>query len=202
MKANLLTYFKDTIRSMLKLFAKYACKIGFTPNMITVIGLTVAVASAMCYAFRVNIFLASGLYFLSAFFDVLDGTIASSFNRATVFGAFLDSLLDRYSDTVIILGIIFGGFCDPRLGMIALVGSLLVSYARARGEALNITLISVGLAERAERILIIIIASLLTPVYDGALSIGMVLLAITTHITVLQRAHHVWKLVNSTDKVI
>lgn len=189
----MLTGFKDKISFVLKPLARHAYSIGFTSNAVTVIGFGAAVAAALCYGFGVSLLLASGLYFLAGFFDVLDGVIASSFSEATVFGGFLDSLLDRYSDAAVIVGIVLGGFCSLGWGMAALVGALLVSYARARGEAAKIAMASVGLAERAERIIIVVAASLLTLVYAGALSLGIVLLAIVSHVTVLQRAYHVWK---------
>ena len=75
-----------------------------------------------------------------------------------------------------------------------------MSYARARGEAANITMASVGLAERAERILIILFASLLTLVYENALFICIILLAIITHFTVIQRVYHVWKNTKTTER--
>lgn len=196
----MLTYLKNRIRFVMKFFAKYAHQIGCTPNTITMIGFVTAVASAILYSFRVNILLASVLYFLSGFFDVLDGAIASSFDETSVFGGFLDSLLDRYSDAIVMMGIIFGGYCNLSWGMAALVGTLLVSYARARGEVENITMASVGLAERAERILIILIASLLTLVYENALLMCIILLAIITHVTVLQRGYNVWKNTKTTER--
>jgi len=189
----LLTDFKEKVRFLVSSFARSAHNIGCTPNVATIIGFVAAVVSGLCYGFRVNILLASVFCFFAGFFDVLDGTIASLFNEATTFGGFLDSLLDRYSDAAIISGIIFGGFCNPSWGILALVGTFLVSYARARGEGANVIMSSVGLAERAERIIIILVASLLTIIYVDALSLGIILLAIISHATVLQRVYHVWK---------
>ena len=76
-----------------------------------------------------------------------------------MFGGFFDSLLDRYADAFILCGIIFGGLTELHWGLAALIGSLLVSYARAKAEAAEVKMESVGLAERAERIVIIALAS-------------------------------------------
>ncbi len=195
----MLTALKDKILSKMKFLAICAYGIGLTPNMATLIGFMMAITSAICYNLSSTLF-ASFFYLLSGFFDVLDGMIASLLNKSTTWGGFSDSLLDRYSDALVILGIISGGLCDSKWGIIALMGTLLVSYARARGDALNIDMASVGLGERAERILIIFAVSLFSLVYEDAISLGMILLAIITHATVLQRAHYVWKNIRGKNR--
>jgi archaetidylinositol phosphate synthase len=128
---------------------------------------------------------------ISGFFDALDGVSARLHGETTMFGGFLDSLLDRYSDALILGSIILGWLTTSTLwlfsGIAALVGSLLVSYTRARAEAAGVKMETVGLAERAERLLIIVIASLLTLVWQDALRWSVALLAVLTHLTVLQR---------------
>ncbi|MDH5634512.1 MAG: CDP-alcohol phosphatidyltransferase family protein, partial [Candidatus Bathyarchaeota archaeon] len=110
----------------------------------------------------------------------------------TVFGGFLDSMLDRYADALVLAGIILGFFItDPFglfWGLLALIGSLLVSYSRARAEAAGVKMETIGLAERAERIIILVIASLVTLIWSDALWWSLVLLAVLTNLTVLQRA--------------
>jgi archaetidylinositol phosphate synthase len=135
------------------------------------------------------------LLLLSGFCDALDGILARLYQQTTVFGGFLDSLLDRYADAIIYAGIIIGGLCDPLWGLIALTGSLLVSYSRARAEAAGIKMESVGLAERAERMIILIIASLVALFWqpETAIGIGIILLAILSNLTVLQRALYAYK---------
>jgi archaetidylinositol phosphate synthase len=136
--------------------------------------------------------LATILLLASGFCDALDGIIARIYQQASVFGGFLDSLLDRYADAVVYGGIIIGGLCDPFWGLAALAGSLLVSYSRARAEAAEIKMESVGIAERAERMLILAVASIVAIFWLPALNWGIILLAVLSNLTVLQRAVHVY----------
>jgi len=171
--------------------AKLAHSIGLTPNQISAIGIAFAFLSALAYwkwQFYTFLPILAPLFLLaSGFCDALDGALARLYGETTTFGGFLDSLLDRYADAIIFCGIILGRLCDPFWGLAALIGSLLVSYARARAEAAGVKMETVGIAERAERLVILAIASFLTIVWREALSWGVVILAILTNLTVLQR---------------
>jgi archaetidylinositol phosphate synthase len=183
---------------MLLAEAETAHRIGLTPNSISVVGIVLAFLSALAYAGWQNrqlyLLLATFLLLLSGFCDVLDGVVARVYGQATVFGGFLDSMVDRYADAAIYIGIIVGGLCNVFSGLIAIVGSLLVSYSRARAEAAGIQMESVGLAERAERIVILLAASLTALFWQPTtvMNIGVTLLAILTNLTVLQRSLHVY----------
>ena len=181
---------------MLVLEAKAAHNIGLTPNIVSLIGLTLALLSAFVYAASKSqplwILLATVLFLASGFCDALDGVIARIFQQTSVFGGFLDSLLDRYADAAVYVGIIIGGLCNPLSGLAALAGSMMVSYSRARAEAAEIEMESVGLAERAERMLILSIASIAAIFWLQALEIGILLIAVLSNFTVLQRGLHVY----------
>lgn len=181
---------------MLSSEAEAAHKIGLTPNSVSSIGLVLSFFSAAIYAIALNqsllLLLATVLLLASGFCDALDGILARNYQQASAFGGFLDSLLDRYADAAVYTGIIVGGLCDPLWGLIALIGSLLVSYSRARAEAVGIKMESVGLAERAERMLILAVASLAAIFWFPALNIGIILLAVLSNLTVLQRGIHVY----------
>lgn len=123
----------------------------------------------------------------SGFCDALDGALARIYGQTTIFGGFLDSLLDRYADAIVLCGIIFGGLCDPFVGLIAVIGSLLVSYTRARAEAAGVKMEAVGIAERAERLIVLVAASFLSVAWREALGWGVIVLAVITNLTVLQR---------------
>jgi archaetidylinositol phosphate synthase len=186
--------------------AKAAHKIGLTPNSVSLIGLMLAFFSAAAYATGQNqpvwLLTATVLLLASGFCDALDGVIARIYQQQSVFGGFLDSLLDRYADAAVYIGIIIGELCEPLWGLAALAGSLLVSYSRARAEVAGIKLESVGLAERAERMIILSAASLSAIYWLPALNIGVVLLAILTNLTVLQRGLHVYNaLKKKSDKI-
>jgi len=187
----LLTKLKQRVRFWIAAEAKLAHSIGLTPNQVSAIGIVLAVLSAFTYwTWRFHILLlilAPLLLLASGFCDALDGALARLYGETTAFGGFLDSLLDRYADAVIFCGIILGGLCDPLWGLVALIGSLLVSYARARAEAAGVKMEAVGIAERAERLIILAIASFLSVAWLKALSLGVIILAVITNLTVLQR---------------
>jgi len=177
--------------------ARLAHSIGLTPNQVSLLGLLSALFSAYLYwssQFEVALLTVAAMFLLiSGFLDALDGVLARLYGEVTVFGGFLDSLLDRYADAFVFLGIIAGWLIKDSVwvfwGVAALVGSLLVSYCRARAEAAGIRMESVGIAERAERIIILVVATLLSTVPDwaDALRWTMLLLAVLTNLTVLQR---------------
>lgn len=193
----MLTKLKKKVQDMLTSQATAAHKIGLTPNIVSFIGLTLAFFSAATYALALNqsmwlLLLATILLLASGFCDTLDGVLARIYQQQSVFGGFLDSLLDRYADAVVYAGVIIGGLCDPLWGLAALAGSLLVSYSRARAEAAGIKMESVGLAERAERMIILAVASIVAIFWLPALNIGIILLAVLSNLTVLQRGLHVY----------
>ena len=189
----MLTRLKQKIQQALAAEARAAHKIGLTPNMITGTGMLLAFLSAFAYAEWQSrtffLLLAFVLLLLSGFCDVLDGIVARLYGQATVFGGFLDSMLDRYADAAVYIGIIVGGLCNGLWGLIAVVGSLLVSYSRARAEAAGIKMESVGLAERAERMIILLVATLIAVLWQPTtvMNVGVILLAILSNLTVLQR---------------
>ena len=198
----MLTRLKQKIQQALAAEARAAHRIGLTPNMITGTGMLLAFLSAFAYAEWQNpewqnrtffLLLAFVLLLLSGFCDALDGIVARLYGQATVFGGFLDSVLDRYADAAVYFGIIVGGLCNVLWGLIAIVGSLLVSYSRARAEAAGIKMESVGLAERAERMVILLVATLIAVFWQPTtvMNVGVILLAILSNLTVLQRGLYV-----------
>ncbi len=194
----MLTKLKQKIQQMLTAEAKAVHAIGLTPNMITLLGIVLALLSALGYAEWQNrplfLFVAMALLLLSGFCDALDGIVARVYAETSVFGGFLDSLLDRYADAAVFAGIIIGGLCDPTWGLLAIVGSLLVSYSRARAEAAGIKMESVGIAERAERMIILAVATLVAVFWQSTtvMNASIILLAVLSNLTVLQRSIHVY----------
>ena len=189
---------KEKVQAMLATEAKAAHRIGLTPNMITGVGIILAFLSALTYAEWQNntlyLLLAAFLLLLSGFCDALDGIIARLYQQTTAFGGFLDSLLDRYADATVYAGIIIGGLCDVLWGLIALAGSLLVSYSRARAEAAGVKMESIGLAERAERMIILAIASIAALFWPSftVMNWAVILLAVLSNLTVVQRSVHAY----------
>jgi archaetidylinositol phosphate synthase len=206
----MLTKLKKKVQQLLSTEARIAHNVGLTPNMISLVGIVLSVLAAFAYAmargqssvvlFGVSfplqsllLLLALVLLLASGFCDTLDGVLARNYQQATPFGGFLDSLFDRYADAIMYSGIIIGGFCDVSWGLAALAGSMLVSYARARAEAAGIKMESVGLAERAERMLILAVATVAAFFWLPSLSWGIRMLAVLSNFTVLQRGLHVYR---------
>lgn len=200
----MLTKLKKKIQQTLTIEANAAHKIGLTPNKISTIGIILALLSALTYTQWQNdsryLLLATALLLLSGFCDALDGVLARLYQQTTAFGDFLDSLLDRYADAAVYMGIIIAGLCNIIEGLIALIGSMLVSYSRAKAEAANIKMESIGIAERAERILILALASIIAVFWQPktVMNTSIILLAILTNLTVLQRSLHVFKALKKT----
>jgi archaetidylinositol phosphate synthase len=203
----LLTKLKKQIQQMLTSQASVAHKLGLTPNKISLIGFILALASATSYIIVTAesfwlLILAVVFLLASGFCDTLDGIVARTFQQTTVFGGFFDSVLDRYADAAVYAAIIIAGLSNPAWGFIwgsvwglaALAGSMMVSYTRARAEAAGIKMESVGLAERAERMLILVAVSIIAIFWLPALGYGIALLAVLSNFTVIQRALHVYKI--------
>jgi archaetidylinositol phosphate synthase len=192
----MLSKLKEKVQSLLSTEARIALKMGLSPNAISIIGLIFSIFSGAAYFFSLNqtwfLFVAAALLLISGFCDVLDGVLARTYDQETIFGGFFDSLLDRHSESVVYIGIIAGGLCSPFWGMLALVGALLVSYSRAKAEAVGIKMMSIGLMERAERILLLIGSSIIAFFWLPALNIGIISLAILSNFTVIQRALYVY----------
>ena len=192
----MLSKIKQRVQSLLNFEASLLHRLGLTPNYVSIIGLILAILSAIVYfSWRINplfLILAPILMLISGLFDALDGALARIYENETKFGGFFDSILDRFSDAVILCGITLGGLTELHWGFFALIGSLLVSYARARAEAAEVKLESIGLAERAERIILLAIASFLSYLWIDILNWSMIILVILTYFTVIQRGFYFW----------
>jgi archaetidylinositol phosphate synthase len=203
----MLTKLKQRVQALLAQEARIAHRVGLTPNGITIIGVILALFSAVAYADWSGrpfyLIAAAVLLLLSGFSDALDGVVARLYQQTTVFGGFLDSLLDRYADASVFIGIMLGGLCDIFWGLIALTGSVLVSYARARAEAANTKMESVGFAERAERIIILASASIVAVFWQPytTMNAAVILLAIITNFTVLQRSIYAYRMMKRKTEI-
>jgi len=171
--------------------ARLLVRIRLRPNYLTVLGLALSALAAL--AFAANRVRTGGLLLLAAgAADLLDGALARVSGQVTPFGAFLDSVLDRYSDLIVLAGLALlfvrlGRLPDLLLTLATLVGSIMVSYTRARAESIGADC-GVGLMERGERMICLIVgalADLLTP--------ALWLLAIGSNLTAIQRIHHTWR---------
>lgn len=176
---------------------------GITPNMVTVIGLLFSALTALVLA--TGNFVAGGaLVLFSGAFDMLDGGLARARGGGTKFGAFFDSALDRLSEGLIYLGLLYWFTEHQRpksavLIYLVILGSLLISYSRARAEGLGLEC-KVGLLARPERVILLGVAllidgsSVITLPDDEVLVVVLAGLAILTFFTLTQRIWHIWRL--------
>lgn len=170
--------------------AAFARRIPLSPNVITITGFTLTVASSFLLA--QNLPLGALCLLPAGLLDMLDGIVARTKGESSSFGAFLDSVLDRYSDSVILLAIAWnlgsaGHMTGVFLSLGTLVGSLIISYARARAEGLGVPCTH-GLMERPERLILLFIGAV-----SGYMVAALWLLAGLTHFTVFQRILHTRK---------
>ena len=177
-------------------------RLGVTPNQVTALGFAVALVSAWLYADwdgnRRYLVYGALTILLSGFLDAIDGVLARGTGRASRFGGFLDSVADRYSDALVLSGITVGGLCSLPAGLLALLGSLMVSYTRSRAEAEGVEMAGVGFFERAERMIFLAACSVAAYWWLHALDYGVMALAAMAHVTVAQRALHFKKRVEKT----
>ncbi len=181
------------IRSIAKYPGAVLAKTKITPDQVTLLGFLINCAVAYFVAAgRLGHLTIGILIWVAGFFDALDGSVARATGRVTVFGNFFDSVLDRYSDSVIYLGILYrfllqGNTDHAMLAAVAMIGSLAVSYTRAKAESLGLTC-EVGLMPRTVRIIMLGAAFCV-----GQAFWGLLIIAILSHLTVIQRILYVRK---------
>jgi len=175
---------RETLRPTLEKLGKGFASTGLSPNFWTSVGLAFALLSAIVYGLGIEYGLVIGgvLLLASGFFDMVDGQVAKAIGKTSKKGGYLDSMFDKIAETAIFLGILVGGYAEPYLVLLAITLSLLVSYARAKSDSLNIKLQGVGIGERAERLLVIAIIGII-----GFMEIAVLIVVIIAAITLIQR---------------
>jgi archaetidylinositol phosphate synthase len=172
------------------------------PNLLTVLGLVVSLAAIPAALIRQYPVLLPIIVLVSGFFDVADGLSARFNNRVSSSGAFLDSALDRFEDSAIIIAVaVLGGLSDVLLieAYVAVVGSLLTSYMRARAESLGLRMLGVGFFERPERLIYLFALTLIYALIRRieVLTYGMGLFALITLVTAVQRTVVAYRLLKN-----
>ena len=184
-------------------FAKIFIKLGFSPDLVTLFGTLGVVVCSIIFFSKGEFLLGSILFAMFVGLDAVDGTVARLLNRNSKWGAFFDSVLDRIADGVV-LGSLAFYFANAEeetyfiLSLVALLASEIVSYTKARAEGLGLNC-DTGLAERPERVIIIIAGTFLTGLgINTALEISIWVLTIVSIITVIQRMNFVLKQTKSS----
>ncbi|MGA3295747.1 MAG: CDP-alcohol phosphatidyltransferase family protein [Candidatus Acidiferrales bacterium] len=164
---------------------------GIPPNVITWAALVANLWAGILFA-RGRFAAAGGMIVLAGLCDLLDGPVARRQNRVSLFGGFLDSILDRYADLLLFLGLLVyyalvNRFLYAVLAGAAMAGAVMVSYAKARAESLVPTS-EIGFWERPERLVLMILGAL-----TNRMEVALWILAIGPNITVVHRILHTWK---------
>ncbi len=173
---------------------KLLARTSVTPNMITCFGVLISISAGIVIALG-HPFAAGFIVLVGGFFDTIDGALARYTGQTSRFGAILDSTLDRLAEAAVLLGLIVFYAAEQSVPGIVVVGivwiaSMLVSYIRARAEAMGLDC-KIGVFTRVERVIIIVLGLLLSNI-DNALLIVLSVIAALSVVTVVQRLHHVW----------
>jgi CDP-diacylglycerol---glycerol-3-phosphate 3-phosphatidyltransferase len=192
----MLGHYKAPLHRFFDPVARLLVRVGARPNHLTVLGLGVSVAAA--YVFSVGrLRWGAALLTVAGLFDFFDGAVARLAGSDSDYGAFLDSVVDRYSDVAVLLGILV--FYQQRadvtgavLTMASLAGTVMTSYTKARAQSIGVRC-DIGVLERPERLIALIVGAtfhVLTPV--------MALLAVLTNVTALQRIVYTRRIARDT----
>lgn len=202
---------KDRYLKIITPIRKVLVRLGVHPNILSITGLILSIVAGFVYSLG-SFFWAAWVVVLAGTCDALDGELARQTGKNSQFGAFFDSALDRYSDAFILMGLgwyfaggptLFGFGNEGNVGdqspwtvafiILAMAGSFMVSYTRARAEALGLNC-KVGLMQRPERVTLLVIGSLLgsVPVVGMIfVKVALLILAVTSNITAIHRIIHV-----------
>ena len=181
---HVLNNLRDTLKPALEKMGRGFASTGLSPNFWTAVGLGFAIISAIVYGMGIEFGLIIGgiLLLVSGFFDMVDGQVARVTGKTSKKGSYMDSMFDKIAEVAIFFGILVGGYAEPYLVFLAITLSLLVSYARAKSDIINVKLQGIGIGERAERLLAIAIIGII-----GFMEYAVIIVVIIAGITLIQR---------------
>lgn len=202
-KFRLRRIFKPLVKSV----AKFLSKIGVTPNLATFIMLCFSILSFVTLVFFSNLFLFSILVFMTGFFDGVDGAIARIKGRATMFGGFFDSVMDRMSEFVIFFALLLycwnsllWGLFDMKLIIfVSFLSSIMISYLRARAEDFFKGDFDFGLMARSERLFYLVITMMIANFY-GYVNEFLFIFMLLVLVTAFFRYFKIAKLIRDYEK--
>jgi CDP-diacylglycerol--glycerol-3-phosphate 3-phosphatidyltransferase len=196
----MLSHYKASLGRLGDPVARVLLRARVRPNHLTVVGLGVSIVAAYAIA-EDRLRVAAILLALAGLCDFFDGALARLANRVSTFGAFLDSVVDRYSDLVVLLGVVLYyerradtvGLC---VTLLTVVGTIMVSYTKARAQSIGVTC-EIGLMERPERLIVLIAGALF-----NVLTPAMIALALLTNLTAVQRILHTRRAAGGREQVL
>ena len=195
-------------------------KVGITPNFITTTGLVMNIVAACVFVYAgvykpgelAYVGWGGGIVLFAGLFDMMDGRVARLGNMSSKFGALYDSVLDRYSELMTFFGICYylsvkDYFIYAIIAFVALIGSLMVSYVRARAEGLGIEC-KVGFMQRPERVVLTSLGALFCGVFKDItafdpmliLMVPLTIVAVFANITAFARVRHCYKVMTANEK--
>ncbi len=183
--------------------AAMAERAGASPNLISLLSMIFALAAGGFYYLSAGdvflLYFAALMVLLNAVFDAVDGALARRTGQAEPKGDFLDHVIDRYADMAILAGIVLAGYVSEAWGIFAVMGVLLTSYLGTQAQALRLGRLYGGIMGRADRLTLILLATVANALYPGdlgSLSIlgwAVILITVASHITALQRIFLIWR---------
>ncbi len=190
--------FRPFFRVLIDPIASALEDLGAGPNSLSVASFFFAALAGIFLYFRF-LFLAGLMIFLNAASDAMDGALARRIGTADLRGDFLDHVIDRYADIFIVCGVFFGGYAPWQIGVVAITGVLLTSYLGTQAQAVHIGRYYGGILGRADRLVVIFIATIANWAYSDniywlpILGWMLLLIAITSHFTAIQRFICIWQ---------
>ena len=176
--------------------------LGVTPNSVTTLSVLISFLAGYSYAVRLPL-LGALLLLVSGFTDMLDGAVARATGRVSRFGAVYDHVLDRYAEFAVLIGIGLGGLVQWFWVVFCLFGMVMASYTRAKAESVGgLSSCTVGLAERQEKLILLLIGSVIQPFSPLGLVVAVIIVGVLSHITVVQRLQYTFKNVGGSKVAV
>lgn len=193
MQYKMLGKLREKFQRLMTPLGRVLSKTAISPNMITLLSLFTSLLSSYAYSIGRPL-VGAVIIVLVGILDMLDGAIARASNRVTRFGATFDHVIDRYAEFFIILGIILGQYVEWTWGIFSLFSMVMASFTRAKAESVGgLKSCTVGIAERQEKLIIIIGASFCIPLSSNILQYSIIVIGLLSSVTVVQRLAYTWK---------
>ncbi|MCC6963383.1 MAG: CDP-alcohol phosphatidyltransferase family protein [candidate division Zixibacteria bacterium] len=183
-------------------YGKLCLRLGLTPNVLTGISFLISAGASVLY-WRGELLWGAAVVCLTMFTDMLDGATARAGNCGTKFGGILDHVSDRYAEALILFGIALSGAVNPIWAMFALFGMIIASYTREAAESQGkLENVAVGAVGRLEKLLLIIVGSVVEYFYPGhnILTYALVIVGVVSYVTSVQRLIYARKLLEERDR--
>ncbi|MEM0056911.1 MAG: CDP-alcohol phosphatidyltransferase family protein [Candidatus Geothermarchaeota archaeon] len=195
----MLNKFRETINSRVtnKIVA-YLSDLGFQPWMLTTLSITIFIISSILLVelpYKNAIAMLSIAFLIAGFLDALDGALARHQNKTSKLGDFYDSLVDRVTEIVLIFALLATNLIHPNIAYIYISTALLISYIRAKGDYLGFSLQGIGLMERAERLIAVVLSLLLWATVGVDLNVSFSVITVANVLTIIQRISHLVRLI-------